>query len=91
MTPEEMEAWRADLKAQIAERSDSPRREPHDHCHFTYRHGNYISPWFWPTRTDAEHASRSLVPDPRVPEAPEVYQVHGAHCACTPVKEGVPA
>lgn len=63
---------------------------PQGHCHFTYRIGGYDSPWFWPTYEDAEHASRNLVPDPRVSDRPEVYQVHGAHCACTPVMEGIP-
>lgn len=61
------------------------------HCHFTYRHGNYESPWFWPTRADAEQASLTFVPDPRVTEDPEVYATHAAGCACAPEKEGTPA
>jgi hypothetical protein len=63
----------------------------HTHCHFSYRRGNYVSPWFWPTRDDAEHAGRTMADDPRVTEQYEVYQVHGARCACMPDKEAVPA
>lgn len=63
----------------------------HRHCHFTYRYGGYESPWFWPTREDAVHASRVLLTDPRVTEDPEVYQVHGANCACATVEEEAPA
>jgi hypothetical protein len=51
------------------------------HCHWTYTQGGYRSPWFWPTRADAEQASKSL-PAPGGPE-PEVFAVHGTRCACT--------
>lgn len=54
------------------------------HCHWTYRHGNYVSPWYWPDRASAEHASGALR-SPGPPE-PEIYQVHGTKCACTDVK-----
>ena len=63
----------------------------HRHCHFTYRNGGYVSPWFWPTYETAEHASRTFVPDPRAPEESEIYQVHGADCVCATVEEGTPA
>lgn len=60
----------------------------HRHCHFTYRNGEYVSPWFWPTREDAEHASHTFVPDLQYPSQSEIYQVHGADCVCTPIEEG---
>jgi hypothetical protein len=63
----------------------------HPHCHWTYRHGNYESPWFWPTREEAEQASRVLMLDPRVTEAPEIHATHAPNCACVPQQEGVPA
>ncbi len=50
------------------------------HCHWTYTQGGYRSPWFWPTRVDAEHASQSL-PAKGGPE-PEVFVVHGTECTC---------
>ena len=90
MSIDGLSAEMLNLMARSVENHESHKRIHGGHCHWTYRHGNYVSPWFWPTREDAEHASRSLIPDPRVPEDPEVYQVHGAHCACTPVTEGFP-
>ena len=57
-------------------------RTRHAHCHWTYRHGRYVSPWYWPTRADAEHASRSMITDIRFTEAPEVYAVHADPCTC---------
>lgn len=59
----------------------------HDHCHWGYRHGAYVSPWFWPTRQEAEHASGALSTGPGVTLAPEVYPVHANPCTCAH-KEG---
>lgn len=50
-------------------------------CHWTYRLGQYRSPWYWPTRQDAERAADCL-PAPANPTAPEVYQVHADGCTC---------
>jgi len=59
----------------------------HAHCHFTYEHGRYRSPWFWPTRADAEHASRAFT-TPGTDGEPRVFAVHTARCTCAE-KEGV--
>ena len=60
------------------------------HCHFTYEHGKYRSPCFWPTRADAEHASLALMLPVGSPEGITVFQVHTAQCTCAE-KEGVAA
>lgn len=57
----------------------------HRHCHWTYEHGRYRSPWYWPTRADAEHASRALPADGA--EAPRIIPVHAAHCTCADKEE----
>jgi len=59
----------------------------HTHCHWTYRYRDYVSPWFWPTREDAEHASGVLSIHLGVTVVPEVYPVHADPCTCTH-KEG---
>jgi len=63
-------------------------------CHWSYRLGEYRSPWRWPTRASAERSGSGLATllgiAERLGEADsshlgdlDVFQVHWAGCNCS--------
>jgi hypothetical protein len=93
VTPEQRQhhdALLARAKANVAARAEEHRAAHAAHCHWTYEDGAYRSPWFWPTRADAEQASRTLPSALLGDGGPRVFAVHAAHCMCAE-KEGATA